>query len=113
VAEDGRLEISERLTGLKPELLVESAADPPVDIERLRVAAGAVERQHQLRVNALLVWMSSREHLQLAHELGMTTERQLDVEQLDPARKMLLAEPLEVVLRRPLEHDVPERRPAP
>ena len=51
-----------------------------VDLERVGVAAGAVEREHELGVGALAQRLLPRQRLELAHELGMAAEREVGVD---------------------------------
>ena len=53
VLEDLALEPLQRLARLEPELLGERAAALLVDLKRLGLATGAVEREHQLRSRPL------------------------------------------------------------
>ena len=46
--EDGALETPQRLAGLEPELAGEHMPALAVDVERLALPRGAVEREHEL-----------------------------------------------------------------
>ena len=51
--EHGPLEVLELTARFEPELLDQHAPGVGVGLERLRLAAGTVERQHQLRARPL------------------------------------------------------------
>jgi hypothetical protein len=51
--EDPRLQVAQRGAGLESQLVVEVSASGSVDIERLCLAPGAIERKHQQRLEPL------------------------------------------------------------
>ena len=53
MVEDGFLEALELIVRLEPELLVQQPPPGPVDLERVRLAAAAIQGQHQLAAKAL------------------------------------------------------------
>ena len=55
-------------------------AGAPVGVERVRLAARAVEREHQLRVQALAEGVLGGEALQLGGDDGVAAERQVVLE---------------------------------
>ena len=80
VAEDRLLELLERRARLEAELLDEARSGRPVHLERLRLAAAAVEREHAQRLEALAQRVLGRQRLELADELGLPRRT------LDPPR---------------------------
>ena len=67
--------------GSRPSSLVEQRAGAAVRGERVRLASGAVEREHQLPPEPLAVRMLADERLELVDELGRAAEREV---RLDP-----------------------------
>ena len=65
LGEDRGLEALELGAGLQAEFLDERAAGAAVGFERVGLAAGAVEREHQLGVEALAVRVLGGQRLQL------------------------------------------------
>jgi hypothetical protein len=63
------VEPNQLLAGLQAELGGEAAPGAGKRVERLRLAAGPVERQHQLPPQPLLERMRRHEGLELGHEL--------------------------------------------
>jgi hypothetical protein len=53
-----------------------------VGLERLGLAARAVEGEHQLAAEALAEWMVGDERLELSDEVGVTTEREVGLDQV-------------------------------
>ena len=56
-------------------------------LQRLRLAPGAVERAHQLATQLLSEWMRGDERLELADEIGMATEPELELDPLADDRR--------------------------
>ena len=104
------LEVGARL---EPEIVVEPTPRLLVDLERLRVPSAAIEREHELRDEALAVRVLRDELLELADRLLVAAERELGVEaQLVRAEPQLL-EPVGLGAPCRRERDVGERGPAP
>ena len=80
--EYGPLEFAEPLAGLDPQLLDQCPAGVLVGLEGVGLAVRAVEREHQLRPQALSVGVLADQRLELPHHLGMAAERQLRLDQL-------------------------------
>ena len=70
LAEDRLLELLEAGARLDPELVEQGGARRPVRVERLGLAARAVEREHQLGAERLAQRVLGDERLQLPDELG-------------------------------------------
>ena len=77
VAQDRLLQLLELRAGLDSELVDERQPRSPVGLERVRLTAGAVESQHQVRAQRLPVRMLLDERLERRHERGVVAERQL------------------------------------
>ena len=80
LAQDGLVQLAQLAARLDAELLDQVAARCLVDLERVGVAAGAVEREHELGVGALAQRLLPGQRLELAHELGMAAEREVGVD---------------------------------
>ena len=111
--EDRLLEPPELRPRLEPELVREHAPRLLEDLERVRLAPAAVERQHQLPPQPLAERVVGERRAKGGHELAMLAERErdlelllerIDVERLEAAR-------LGVEPRRPGQPL--QRRPAP
>ncbi len=111
--QDRALELLESRGGLDAELLDERAPGRGVGLERLRLAAGAVERKELLAAQPLAERMLPDERLELGDQLRMPAERELRLETgLDRAEPLLL-EPCDLGSRKRGGEEVPERRAAP
>ena len=82
VLQDPLLELTQLEAWLEPELLVEQCSAMPVGVEGLGVAAAPVEGEHELPAESLAQRMRSDSRLELGHELGMSAELKLGVDQL-------------------------------
>jgi hypothetical protein len=79
VVEDLPLEALQLLARLDPDL-VERRAQAAVHVERLALPPRAVEREHELRPQALAMRMRGDQRLQLAGHLGVTSELEVGVD---------------------------------
>ncbi len=70
--QDCPFELSKRAAGLDPELIDERAPGRVVRLESFGLSARAVEREHQLRSNALAQRVLGDEGLQFADETGVS-----------------------------------------
>ena len=98
---------------LDAEALHEPPAGIAVDLERLGVAARAVEREHVLAAEALAQRMLGTERLELADERGVAAELERRVDPLLERGQPQLLEPLDRRAGKRLVREVGERRPAP
>ncbi len=80
--QDGSLEIAELLSGLEPELVVQPRAQATVRLERVRLSPRAVQGEHQLGVQALLIGVLDDEGLEGSDELRVPAQLELGVELL-------------------------------
>ena len=72
LTQDRLLELAKILRRLDPQLVDEHASGLPVGSEGLRLAAGAVEGEHELPPQALAQRMLGHERLELADEVRVT-----------------------------------------
>ena len=92
MAQDRLLQGLELRARLDAELVDERQPRPPVGLERVRLTAGAIERQHQVLAERLPVRMLLDERLEHRHERDMAPERQLDEDQILLHRQPQLVE---------------------
>ena len=96
-----------------PELVHEGRARGRVGVERLRLAAGAVEREHQLPAQALPQRLRADEGLELADELRAAAALEVGIEPSLERDEPELLQPRDLGLRPALVREVGEGRPAP
>jgi hypothetical protein len=113
VREDRLLQLLQLPAWVDPELLDERPPRVLVDGQRVRLPAGAVEREHQLCPQTLMQRVLLHQCLELVQDFRMPAERQLRVDQVHGGAETLLLQPSDLVPRERLEHDVGERRAAP
>ena len=113
LAQDLALELLELRARLEAELLEERAAGVLVGGERVCLPAGAVEREHQLRAQALAVGLLGDEPLQLGDELLVAATGEVALDPLLERRETKLLEPLGLLRGERLVAQVSERAPAP
>ena len=113
VGEDHRLELAQLRPGLEPELLDQEPPALAHHLERLGLAAGAVEREHQLAAQPLPERVLGDQRAQLADEIDRLPARQLGRDPLLDRLDLELLEPHDLALRELVEAMVGERRAAP
>ena len=113
VPQDPPLELSQVRPRLQPELLRELVPSGLEYRKRVRLPAGAVEREHQLTPQPLPQRISIDEPLELGHELSGRAERELRVRQLLERRQSPLLEPPALAARKRLVEHICEGRPSP
>jgi hypothetical protein len=101
------------LAGLDPELRDKRLSRLLVHLERLRLAPGSVEREHQLPAEALAKAMLAHQELQLGDEIGVAAEREIDLDPLLDSRQAQFLEPVYLGLRKALVGEIAQRRSAP
>ena len=106
-------ELAQPLARLDPQLLDQRPAGVLVGLQRIGLAVRAVEGQHQLRPQTLPIGVLCDQRLQLPHHLGMTTKRQLRLDQLLERRDAQIIEPGDLALRERLVGELRQRRAAP
>ena len=94
LVEDPPLELLQLRRGLEAELLSQVRARLLVRTERFRLTAGAIEREHVLRAEALVCRELLAQHLELRDQLRVAPERELRLDpRLDSAEAQLLQAP--------------------
>ena len=97
----------------EPELVDERRASLPVGAERVGLAAGAVEREHQLTAEALSQRMLGDQDFELADQVLVPAEAEVAVDPVHQHRDALGLESLHVDAGRGLELEPGEGRSAP
>ena len=113
LAQDRRVELAQLRARLDADLPDERRPRVAVRLERVGLAAAAVERQQQLRAQALAQRMLGDERLELRDQRPLAPERELGLDPLLPRDQAQLLEPLDVDARERLELEVRERPAAP
>ena len=107
------LEALQLAARLEAELLDQRVAGAAVGVERVGLAAGAIEREHQLRVEALAVAVLGGQRLELGDELAVcAAELEVEVDSLLERRQAQLGEPRGLAAGRAVERRVGQRRAA-
>ena len=112
VLEDPALERARGVAGREPEL-AQPRGEPAVGLERLDLAAGAVEREHQRRHELLAQRIGRDQPAQHRHRLERPAERDEGAGALLLRLRAQVLEPAPLGLRPVGVGEVPERRPAP
>jgi hypothetical protein len=113
LAEDRLLEAPQLGAGLDAEVVDQRASRVAVDVERLRLAATAIERQHQLATRAFAERVLGHERLELPDELGVTARLQVGVHTVLERGEPQALESGDLRSREVLVREVCERRPTP
>ena len=90
--EDRLVQPAKRTTGLDSELLHQARASGRYDCERVSLAARAVQGQHELAAQSLAQRVCAGEALQLADELVMVAQHQIELDPLLQGRQPRLFE---------------------
>jgi hypothetical protein len=113
LVEDGVLEALQTWARLDPELRDQPFPRRAVRLERLRLPAGAVQRDHQLAAQALSVGVLSGQRLQFADDGGMSAQSERRLDPLLDGEEAQLLQPPTLGAREVLEEEVGEGRSAP
>ena len=99
-----RLELPQRVSRLDPQLIHERTPQVTISLECVRLAAPAVERDHQLAAESLAQRMLRDERLELGDQLRVTAELEVRLDPLlEGGRGPQLLEPRDVGLQRLLD----------
>ena len=109
LSEDRALEALERWARLDAQFPDEQVAGLLVGGERVGLAAGPVEREHELSAKALAVRMAGDESFELGDEVAAVPELELGIDSLLDGLQALLLEPWNLCLRERFEAEVGER----
>ena len=111
--EHGLLELAQPRPGLDPELVHEEVARAPVEVERVRLPAGAVEGEHQELARPLAQRLRRDELLELGDDARRLAAVELGLDPVLHGCEPLILEPRRRDLGERLGAELPERRPAP
>ncbi len=111
--ENAPLERTQLRARLETELGSEPATVRLVGGKRFRLAAGAIEAEHQLPEQTLSKWMLNDEPLELADELCSCPELELGIDAPLECEQAALLQPLGLLGRQGLRLEVGERTPPP
>src|SRR6266545_5120692 len=113
LVQDLPLELLERRAGVDAELLHEGPPRVLEDVERVGLAAAAVEREHELAAQPLAERVLGDEGLQLADELAVAAPREVGVQPVLQHGDPQLREPEQLALGERLVAEVGKRVAAP
>ena len=113
VLEHRLLQPPQALARLDAQVLDQRMARVLVGLQGIRLPVAAIQREHELRAQALAVRMLADERLEAAHDLGVAAEREVRVGELLLRRDPELLEAADLRLREMLVGEVRQRRPAP
>lgn len=107
------LQLVELGARLEPELFVEGFPGALVDLERVTRTLCAIEREHQLAIQAFVEWVSGDQALELGNELGVAPVREIRLESILVRRQPQLLEPARRALRERFVPQIRERHTTP
>jgi hypothetical protein len=113
LAEDRGLQLTQALAGVEPQILLERAFQPVIHDERIRRTLGPILREHQLRVEPLVVWVVPCLPLQLRDELRVLTEVQLVLNEGLPDQQPEVLQSFGLDIEPGPADDVLQRTPSP
>ena len=111
--EDRALEVPQDRPGLDPQLVDERRPRRAVDRQRFRLAARAVQREHQLTSQPFAQRTRRNERCELADQLRMPAECEVGLDATLDGRQAKLPEPRDRRLRERFVLHIAERRPSP
>ena len=113
MAQDGLLELAELRPRLEAQLVEQDASRILVCLQRVRLAAHTVEREHQLATQTLSHRVLGHESLELADDLVVAAEAEISFEPALERGEPQLFEPGDLRLCERLVVNVDKRWPAP
>ncbi len=111
--EHARLELAQRVSRFESELIPQVGPQAAVGGERVGLAAGPVEGQHQLGPQPLSLRVRRGQTLQLGHQLARPPRLEFDLVQILEACQPELAQPGNGMLSERLVRELRERRTPP
>ena len=111
--EDRTVQFAQLAPRFDAQLVHERLAGAHVGLECVGLPASAIERQHQLAVQALAQRMLGDQALQLGDQLGVPTRCQVGLDARLHGRQALLLQPRDLGLRERLDGKVGQRRTPP
>jgi hypothetical protein len=111
--EDRPFELAQPVARLDAQLLDELPAGVLVDLQRVGLPVAAVQREHELRAQALAVRVGGDQRLQLADDLRVPAELELRLDELLERGHAQVVQARDLALREGLVGEVVERAAAP
>jgi hypothetical protein len=109
LAQDRVVQLAQRGSGLDADLLDQRRSRLPVGLQRLCLAARAVQREHPLGLQPLAQRVARDERLELAEHLAMAARRQVAVDRALDRGQVQLLEAADLAGREGLLCDIGER----
>ena len=106
------MQLLDRRTRLQTQLLNQHRAGRLIGVQRLRLPARAVQRQHQLPPQPLPKGMRRSKSIKLADEICMPSEREVSLDPLFQTSQAKLDDPLDLAASPLLVGEVGKRRAA-
>ena len=113
LSQDRLLEVAKGPSGIEAEVFAKPSAAVLIGPERFRLAAGSVEREHELGSEPLAERMLGHERLELADELGVAAQLEVGVDPCLQRREPCFLEPADLGLRKRRVGEVRQRRSSP
>ncbi len=113
LSQDCLLELSQHRRWLDSERFDKCLSRDPVDLERLRLATGSVQRAHQSPTQAFTEWMDAHEYFELRDELRVTSDGEIRFDPQLESGEMDFLQPSNFRLKAGNVHEVGQRLPAP
>jgi hypothetical protein len=113
VGEHGLMEVVQFASGLDPQLLDQHLAGVAVGLQRVGLAAAAIQGEHQLGVKALPPGMPTREVLELGNQLGVPPGGEVGLDAHLQGGHMLLLQTRDLGRRERQRSKLRERRATP
>ena len=113
MGENRLVEVMELGAWFDPELVDEHLAGVAVGLERVGLAATAIQREHQLAMQPLAPGVLAGELLELADELGMPPGGEVGLDSQLHGLEVLLLQARDLARRERRGGELGQRRPAP
>ena len=113
VLQDVLVQLAQRLCGLDAELVDEPSARGLEGRQRVGLPSAAIERQHLQLHQALLEGMRDDQRLQLAQQLAVAAQLQVELDPLDDRGQPLLLQPRALRGEQAVRAHAPQRLTAP
>ena len=106
VVQNRALEVSNRGSGLKSEFVHQTLTAGPVDVERFRLTAAQIERQHEQADKPLTKRMLAHETLELHDDVRVVAVGEAQIDAVFQCDQAELLQPRDLGLRERLERHV-------
>ena len=106
MVENGALEVSKRESGLKSQVVHQTLTAVPVDVERFRLTAAQIKRQHEQADKPLTKRMFAHETLELHDDVRVVAVGEAKIDAVFQRDQAELLQPRDLGLRERLERHV-------